>query len=790
HLAGKLRAVGISEASPSPFVLGAGSVNPTRNIEDSRISAAAAPASKRPEIDGYRIIHEIGHGGMGHVFQAVDLQLNRVVAIKTIGAAAAARHRRELFNREARLAASLRHSNIVTIFSFQSEGPTPYFVMEWVDGEPLDAFCRHRNLSPPEVIRILEKIALAVAYAHDCGVVHRDLKPQNILVDKTGEPRVLDFGLARLVAGAADSSSIGSPVKGTLRYMAPEQVLDPREVGQTADIFALGLIMYELFTGLPPPAPPGLDDHGAWQKREIPLPREANPDLPEALQRICLKAAEIDPKNRYRSARHLADDLRRFLEGRPILTRPTRYAQLLEGRVREQIDVLNGWEQDQLISHRELDSLHERYLALLRSDSLWVPGARKLRIGPILTQLGGWFLVLSAILWPWFYWNYRSDPRHVVNLGALGKVLFEALPTILVNRGAFRLWARGNKLVALIFTVTGILLVPVCLAVVLGVTGILGWRQVEELEVFPLDYFSNIQVTAALAVALGYGLWWLKRRPYALLAATVALLGVLLWASILCLLGMKEWLKYEMYADTAIWWLPLTFLAYCGARLLDRPRWDHLAVPFYAAAAISFLVITATLALDAPESWLHLPGTSLLALSGPHPEVDQFRAAQEVLLFLCGLLYLAIALVHDRSKTRLRRLWGAIYFRIVPPMCLLSWDLLGDEPIEVLISRGHHVLTPIELTVPLLCFALAALSMRFQLRWFLYYSLLHLAWFIFRTTDRYLQNALAWPFTLLFIGILALGAGLLIEHIRRRENPTDTPTPSPPAGFRDQGLPR
>ncbi|MCK6456012.1 MAG: serine/threonine protein kinase [Phycisphaerae bacterium] len=737
-----------------------------------------ADAFDAPE--SYEVIREVGRGGMGRVYLARDKKLNRNVAIKTIAAADLSPQHLDLFTREAQLTANLRHQNIVTLYSFSSSGSTPFFVMEWIDGDPLHEYCRRRRLSIDDSVRLLERIARALAYAHTRRVIHRDLKPQNILVDGSGEPRILDFGLARLAATVAEGSSIGEPVKGTPQYMAPEQVADPEEVGPAADIFALGLIMYELLTGVPPPKPPAMTDHKAWKCREIPLLRDINADIPESLQRICLKATEPTPGNRYQSADHFADDLRRYLDNRPITTRPTRYARLLEGRVREHIDVLSGWHQENLISHRELDMLQDKYLGLLRAESLWVPGARRLRTGPILTQLGGWLLVVSAVLWPKFYWDYQFG--HNINLAKFGRVFFEAIPTIIVNAGAFRLWKRGNKLNALIFTVTGVLLVPICLAVMLGVGGVFAWRRGNEYEVFPEKYFSNTQVTLAISVALGYGIWWLRRRPYALLSMVVALLAALFWASILFCLGMMKWLNSNDFAFTALCWVPFLVVVLSVARRLDRPAWEHLAVPYYAAAAISFVLITATLAWDAPKSWLHL-GSAPATTQPANRQVDPLQFTQGISLFGCGLAYLLVALLLDRSRSRLRRLWGAIIFRIVPPVCLLSWDWLGDQPIRSWTHRLHHgevyFLTPIEVSVPILCFGLAAVAMRFQLRWFLYYSLIHLAWFIFRTTERFLQDNFAWPFSLLGIGIVALIAGLLIEYRRLMAARPETPSPSP-----------
>jgi serine/threonine protein kinase len=754
-------------------------------LTHSQVDLAIGAASARlTRLEGYDGLREIGHGGMGRVYQARDMRLNRIVAIKTIATDARSDVHFDLFDREAQLTANLRHPNIVTIFSYEPRKPAPHFVMEWVDGQPLDQYCRRRRLSNDDGARLLEKIARAVAYAHDRGVIHRDLKPQNIFVDSMGEPRILDFGLARIAAKVADTSSVGGAVKGTPRYMAPEQVLSPEEVDRAADIFALGLILYELATGAPPPNAPDVENHDAWKNRLLPLPREQNPDVPEALQRICLKATEVDPRNRYTTADHFADDLRRFIEGTPITTRPTRYAKLLESRVREHMDVLSSWKQENLITHRELDALHDRYLGLLRADSLWVPEARKLRTGPLLTQLGGWLLVLSAVLWPIFYWDEDLRLSYgglQVSFTGTMRVLLEAIPTIIVNIWAFRLWSRGSKLTALIFTVTGILLVPVFLSILQGVIGFPSWNRGSKYEVEP-SRSTNLQMFLATSAGLAYGVYWLRQRRYTLLFGAVAVVAAVFWATLLFVAGMKDWLGRQEFASTATCWLPFVGAMYLAGYRLDRRESDHLAIPFYAFAAGSFLVVTAILALDAPDSWLGLKKAAYVSSTQPVDVVEPLRTARAICFFICGLLYLGIALVLDRSKTRLRRLWGGIMFRLVPPVCLLSWDALGEEPLGGFWFykdiQGNEIfyLTPIEISVPILCFVLAGVAMRFQLRWFMYYSLIHLAWFIFRTTDRFLKNELAWPFTLVGVGILALVAGLWIERLREKYYPSDTPS--------------
>ncbi|HEX7898589.1 MAG TPA: tetratricopeptide repeat protein [Planctomycetota bacterium] len=261
-------------------------------LDEVLSSPADAPPGRR--LGRYELIREIGKGGTGTVYKAYDTRLNRVVAVKTLQAADP-----EELVREARTLAELSHKNIVAVYDAGEIDGTPFLCMEHVEGSPLSP-------STPHVPRMLQKVAEAVAYAHARGIVHRDLKPGNILVDRDGEPRVIDFGLAR-VRGRA----------GTPAYMAPEQV-NGEGAGPAADVYALGVCLYEALTGARPFE--GTSTSDIFQRvlaRKFEAPRARRPDVPRALERICLKAMEADPARRYAGAAELARDLDRALAGRP-----------------------------------------------------------------------------------------------------------------------------------------------------------------------------------------------------------------------------------------------------------------------------------------------------------------------------------------------------------------------------------------------------------------------------------------------------------------------------------------
>jgi WD40 repeat protein/tRNA A-37 threonylcarbamoyl transferase component Bud32 len=272
----------------------------------------------------YELIQKIARGGMGVVYKARQRKLNRIVALKMIltGHLATAEEVQR-FYLEAEAAAQLEHPGIVPIFEVGERDGQPFFSMSFVDGGSLADRVREGPLLPRDAAGLVERIAGAVAYAHSHGIIHRDLKPGNILLDKDGNPKVSDFGLAKKVAGASHLTMAGQIV-GTPAYMAPEQAAGQiEEVGSAADIYALGAILYCLITGRPPFDSVDMLETLRQVKEQEPVPpSRRNPAVKRDLETICLKCLQKDPRKRYASSSGLAEDLGRFLAGRPILARP------------------------------------------------------------------------------------------------------------------------------------------------------------------------------------------------------------------------------------------------------------------------------------------------------------------------------------------------------------------------------------------------------------------------------------------------------------------------------------
>ena len=268
-------------------------------------------AQMQMEFGDYELLEEIGRGGQGVVFRARQKSLNRIVALKVIGLGQwATKAHLKRFRLEAEAAASLDHPCIVPIYEVGERDGQCYFSMKFVEGGQLDEVVKHTPMSLRQAAELIAKMARTVHHAHEHGILHRDIKPGNILLDANGEPHLTDFGLARLVESESTVTRT-LEVLGTPSYMAPEQAAgNNTKLTSATDVYGLGAVLYQLLTGHPPFA-------GGTTYETIKLlleteprpPRLWNPKVDRDLSTICLKCLEKDPQRRYSSALALAEDL-------------------------------------------------------------------------------------------------------------------------------------------------------------------------------------------------------------------------------------------------------------------------------------------------------------------------------------------------------------------------------------------------------------------------------------------------------------------------------------------------
>jgi WD40 repeat protein/tRNA A-37 threonylcarbamoyl transferase component Bud32 len=314
----RLSVVGLSRPAGVSFVLGPPVSDSSPAVAEPR---RVAREGALPDLAGYEVLGLLGEGGMGVVYKARHLKLNRLVALKMIAGSPLKIIAR--FRIEAEAVARLQHPNIVQIFEVGDQDGRPYLALEFVEGGALEHRLAGTPQPPRQVPELIRTLALAVDYAHRRGIVHRDLKPSNILIAADGAPKITDFGVAKRLE-ADDQRTRDGEIMGTPRYMAPEQASGRGDlVGPATDVYSLGVILYEMLTGrVPHQAATSFETLRLVREQEPVPPSRLQPRLPRDLETVALKCLRKEPSRRYASASALAEDLGRYLAGEPIQARP------------------------------------------------------------------------------------------------------------------------------------------------------------------------------------------------------------------------------------------------------------------------------------------------------------------------------------------------------------------------------------------------------------------------------------------------------------------------------------
>lgn len=291
----------------------------------SKPTTKSSSTAALPDIGDYEVLSELGRGGMGVVYKARHRKLNRVVALKMILAGGSnSKKSQQRFLSEARAVAHLQHPGIVQIFDIGEHEGLPYFSLEFVEGSDLHKELAGKPSSPKDAAEMVESVCRSMHYAHESGILHRDLKPANILLSTDGEAKITDFGLAKEVDKEGSGETTVGTVMGSPSYMPPEQARgDVDAINEKSDQYSLGAVLYQMLTARPPfLSDRPFDTVMQVITSEVVAPRELQASVPVELETICMKALQKDPDARYEDCEMMADDLRRWLNGEPILARP------------------------------------------------------------------------------------------------------------------------------------------------------------------------------------------------------------------------------------------------------------------------------------------------------------------------------------------------------------------------------------------------------------------------------------------------------------------------------------
>ncbi|MEM1072633.1 MAG: serine/threonine-protein kinase [Planctomycetota bacterium] len=355
-----------------------------------------APADERRSSwnfgERYKIESHLGKGGFGSVFRAYDARLDRTVAIKVL-----LRHADDTENsilHEASKAASVRHENLVVVYDVMDDRPEPFVVMEWVDGQPLD---QQWGRTLPQRVSSITEVASGLHALHSAGLIHCDIKPANILIDRDNRLRIVDFGLAK--QASLHTPNRRAVVGGTPGSSAPEQFEPGAPIRKSADVWSLGVLLFHAITGRPPYDGGTAEDViTASKQQDPPLPESLAPKCPPDLQRVCLKALERDPLKRYRDAGEFLADLSRYSRGEPVLARPSMLEKGFVGGLERQIRELEDWQRLGLISRHEAGAIKGSIHRLIAPETDWVLESRQLTFSRVLAHIGVWFAVLAVVL--------------------------------------------------------------------------------------------------------------------------------------------------------------------------------------------------------------------------------------------------------------------------------------------------------------------------------------------------------------------------------------------------------
>jgi hypothetical protein len=701
------------------------------------------PTTGLPVIDGFRTIERIGAGGMGEVYKLQDLKLDRIVAAKIIRTQAGGqRSSTAEFLREAKSLALFSDPRIVRIFECRTDTEPAVIIMEFVDGFELGRLAP--SLEFRQRAKIMRDMCDAIEHAHALGIQHRDLKPSNIMLDGALSPKILDFGLS-------DGNAARGHLRGTPSYIAPEQLDPTQPIDARTDVYALGVIFYELLCGTAPYVGTTTDVLDAVRAGHPRLPVEIDARVPDPLQAIALKAMERRPADRYQSARDMARDLGRYLDGLPVTARPTQYASTLAARVAPHIDQVAEWLRLKLVHPHEAARITGAYRALEAREDDWIVASRALTPSQIALYLGAFFLFAGAL----FY--FVAHRYYQAIHGLTGPLLILGLPFVGLNVAGRWLYRRDHQAVAVAFYLGGLSLLPLFLLIWFHETGWWTAAAGDSRQFFAGDVVSNRQMQVTAAIASAWGVWLALRTRTSALSIVSAILVFLLGISVLSDFGLRAWLDDGRWDLLALHLAPLLLIYGVAGWWLERTGRPWFASPAFVACAVVLIAVLDLWAMNG--KLLHYLGLTMRHLQ-PAGIADPVLLDTLTALAVNGLLFYAAAAAVERRGSiamtaAVRMLFTIAPFSILEPLGYLSKSAIYDQRFDWLYLG--------------LAVGIALVSYRRQRKSFYYAGLINsgIALYLIADRNNWLDKPV-WAITIVGVGIAALVAGFVLDARQRR----------------------
>jgi serine/threonine protein kinase len=696
--------------------------------------------------DRYRVIRKVGEGSAGHVFQALDTVLERLVAVKFLRQKSPSDRAEVETWREARLMSRFNHPNIAQIYEIGELDSKRFIVMEWIDGLILTE--AWKGLQIQQRLRIYLEVLDAVAAAHRRGIIHRDIKPSNILVTAELKPKVLDFGIA-LETRSLESIEQGL-YRGTPAYSAPEQITAPVKIYPATDVFALGILLYQLLTDtLPFPQTEPQQLFEAIRTEYPELPSALQEKIPIPLQNICLKALEKEPQKRYPDAQGLSDDINRYLRGERVWSRPSFLTDKIQQEVFYHRQKLKVWQENELITEKEFDKLEGVYAKMLAPSDPSIIEARKLSLSQVCLYLGGWIVVLGSFVL--FYKTWEQIPIYLRPTPAI-------IATLVMILSGFIMWYRNESRLSVGFLATAGLLIPITTLLTLGQWEILSAKYcpwgMEPVYKALYENQSHV-IVGNLQMYLSFWFWLsfsliVLRLTKSSIFVVYSILAFLFWLTTCFVInGMEKW-SSDIIAGR---YLFAGFSLFVLGIILDRYKRMHYA---WSLCIVGFALIVIPLSVIAISN-----NTLFIWLLDQPPSFLKNHNEAMALSFICnGLFYLILAVACRLLGTILQKRLAEIFSWLGPLHILAVLRILDSDKLDL--PELHRLIYRILLPIASVAFVFGSVIR--QMKSYFFSGFAGIGASVHKFTVEHLDKYFAWPVSLIITGIIWMFFSFLVPR--------------------------